>query len=360
MLKRIGWTLALVSIAACEAPNRIAPSWPGSYLVVLEKQDAQAAVIEPNSGWVKDRFATDAGPHEVVVSRNGEFAVTSNYGDGGTRGHTLTVIALLERRRESTIDLSPHERPHGIVFLDRRSTVLVTSETSSAVLEVSLRGLKVERTIPTGAQGSHMIALSLDHKRAYTTNVGSGTVSVLDIEKGELVKQIQVGSKPEGLDVASDGRIWVGLNDEARVVVIDPNSLAVTESIADLPLPIRVKVTFDGKLAVVSCAASNEIALIDTKTLQIVARIPMMKLDAGPTGAREGFTPGSSMPIGIVIDPQSKLAFVALNAADKVAVIDLEEHRVRGHFETGHGPDGMAFVFQLSDPRGSLLDGADF
>ncbi len=353
-------TLGLVLFAACATPNKIAPSNPGSYLIVLEKQDGKAAVIEPNSGCVKDRYDTDAGPHEVAVSGNGQYAVVTNYGDGGTQGHTLTVLDLLKRHRESTIELGPLERPHGIAFLDLRSTVLVTSESSDSVLEVSVQKMRVERRIATGAKGTHMLALSPDRKRAYTANVGSGTVSVLDLEKGVLVQQIEVGQKPEGIAVGRDGRIWVGLNDEAKVVVIDPSTLKVTDSVADLPFPIRVKLTYDGKLAVVSCAASGEVELIDAQTLKVVARIPMEKLDPAPMDTPDGMTAGSPVPVGIVIHPDSNLAFVALNAANKVAVIDLNERRVRGYYATGNGPDGMAWSYHLGDPNGNIFDGVDF
>jgi DNA-binding beta-propeller fold protein YncE len=347
-------------LAAC-ASDKVASEWPGSYLIVLEKEDGQAAVIEPNSGWVKDRYATDPGPHECAVSQNGQYAVTTNYG-AKTPGNTLTVIALLERKRETVIDISPHKRPHGIVFLDRRTTVLVTSETSDAVLEVSLNSLKVERTIPTGAKGSHMIALSPDRKRAYTANVWGGSVSVLDLEKGTLEKVIPIGEKPEGIDVGPDGRIWVGVNDEAKVVVVDPRTLEVTHTIDTLPLPIRVKVTYDGKLAVVSCATSDEVVLIDTAKHEIVARIALnagkpAPAAGGAEGPASGDANGPCAPVGIVIDPDSRLAFVAESAADRVAVIDLRERRVRGHFATGNHPDGLAWAFTRADPRGGTLDG---
>src|SRR5262245_11986867 len=105
----LAFTLAF---AACGNP-RIAPSPPSSYLVVLAKADATALVIEPNSGHVRDTFETGVGPHEVAVSRDGRYAVVSDYGDKEHEGHTLTVYNLVERRRERVIDLSPHVRPHG-------------------------------------------------------------------------------------------------------------------------------------------------------------------------------------------------------------------------------------------------------
>ena len=42
--------------------------------------------------------------------------------------------------------------------------------------------LKIVETIPTGQQESHMLAITHDGRRGYTSNVGAGTVSALDLE----------------------------------------------------------------------------------------------------------------------------------------------------------------------------------
>lgn len=348
-LATIACLLACV-LAACASSPRLADTWPGSHLVVLAKATGEALVIEPSDGSVRDRHETGSGPHEVAVSRTGEVAVVCNYGDGASAGHTLTVIDLVNRRVESLVDLAPHQRPHGIRFLDRRSTVLVTSETSRAVLEVDLASGKVVRTIPTGAEGSHMLALSPDGTRAYTANVVSGSVSVLDLESGTWVRTIPTGPQAEALDVAPDGSVWVGHNASGRVVVIDPVSLESKAVIEGLGFPIRLDVTPDGAHTIVSNAAAGELVVIDAHTYAIVARIELPRLDPVPAGTPPGFTPGSPVPVGLVIDPDSKLAFVSLAAADQVAVVDLVERRVRGQIDVPGGPDGLAWAFRRRVP----------
>ncbi|MBL8857237.1 MAG: beta-propeller fold lactonase family protein [Planctomycetes bacterium] len=343
----------LLFFPGCASAPKVAEVWPGSYLIVLEKDAAQAVVVEPNGGFVKHVFATETGPHEVCVSRNGQYAVIANYGDGTVRGHTLSVFDLVEERRERLIDLAPHERPHGIAFLDRRSTVLVTSETSNAVLEVDLRSGKVTRAIPTGAELSHMLALSPDKKRAYTSNAGSGSISVLDLEQGTLAHVVEMGTRPEAIDVAPNGEIWVGDNEENKVVVIDPVSLKVIAVIHDLRLPIRLAVAPDGSLVAVSCAATGEIALIDARTKNVATRIPLERSDAPSASLPPMFEPGSPVPVGILIDPDSRYAFVSLAAADRVAVIDLEERRVRTTIAAPGGPDGLAWAFRRAPPSRS-------
>jgi YVTN family beta-propeller protein len=341
----------IVLASACASTEKLTPTWPGSHLIVLEKEGARAVVVDPIGGIVKHVFPTETGPHEVAVSRNGEFAVVANYGDGPTKGHTLSVFNLVENHRERLIDLAPHERPHGIAFLDRRSTVLVTSETSGAVLEVDLRSGKVTRVMPTGAQTSHMLALSYDKKRVYTANIKSGTVSVIDVESGALVKQVPTGAEPEAIDVAPNGEIWVGHNADDKVVVIDPRTLEVVATIGDLRMPIRLAAAQNGEFVAVSCAASGELALIDAQSRTVTARIPFAKLDPPPQETPPGFDAGSPVPCGVVLEPDSLFAFVSLVAADKVAVVDIKERRVRGTIAAPGGPDGLAWAFRREAPR---------
>lgn len=339
--------LPLAALAlACSSTDHLTPTWPGSHLIVLEKNAARAVVVDPIGGIVKHVFATETGPHEVAVSRNGEYAVVANYGDGQTKGHTLSVYNLVERHRERFIDLAPHQRPHGIVFLDRRSTVLVTSETSDAVLEVAVLDGKLVRAIPTGAKGSHMIALSPDKKRAYTSNIFSGTVSVLDVESGTLVKQIATGQKPEALDVAPNGEIWVGHNEDDNVVVIDPKSLEIVATVPDLRLPIRLAAAPNGEFVVVSCAKSGDVAFVDTRERRVRSRIALPPRPEGSEPAGPGFDASSPVPVGILVEPDSKYVFVSLAAVDQVAVLDVAEQRVRGTIATPGGPDGLAWAFR--------------
>jgi DNA-binding beta-propeller fold protein YncE len=83
-----------------------------------------------------------------------------------------------------TISLGQYTRPHGVMFFPRdEKRVVVTSEATRNLVIVNLERGEVEGAIPTDAQGSHMVAITHDGKRAFTSNVGSGSVSELDLEK---------------------------------------------------------------------------------------------------------------------------------------------------------------------------------
>ena len=51
-----------------------------------------------------------------------------------------------------------------------------------------------------------MLAITRDGRRGYTSNVGSGTVSVLDLESRKVVTHIPVASKVQRISVSADDR----------------------------------------------------------------------------------------------------------------------------------------------------------
>jgi YVTN family beta-propeller protein len=331
-VRNVWAVLLLAALAACRSGSDLAPAPPGAYLLVLNKEDATIAVVQTTTGWTRDLAPTGQGPHEVAAADDGSIAVASNYG-GEEPGHTLSVYGFRERRVFDTIDLGPHTRPHGIVFLDHRTTVLVTSETSHAVLEVDVPGRKIVRAIDTGADGSHMVVFSPDRGRAYTANVGSGSVSELDLRAGKLLKTAPAGKGTEAIALAPDGReLWVGNRAEDTLAVLDAETLDERARIPCAKMPIRLAFTPDGSRVLATCSASDEVRVFDPRSRRELRTIAVPN------------APGSSTPVGLLVEPGGSYAFVACTAARRIAVIDLAKWAVTGTIATGNGPDGMAWA----------------
>ena len=64
----------------------------GGTLLIANKTDNTADLVDVDSGASVATLPTGSGPHEVAVSRDGRTAVISNYGHRGKPGSTLTVI----------------------------------------------------------------------------------------------------------------------------------------------------------------------------------------------------------------------------------------------------------------------------
>jgi DNA-binding beta-propeller fold protein YncE len=316
-------------------------------LIVLNKAAASASLIDLALGQEVARVATGVGPHEVIVSPDGRIAVVADYGDAQVAGSTLTLFDVATAKPVKTIDLAPHRRPHGIMWLGEEARVAVTSETSRALLLVDLDAGVVDAVIRTDQEASHMVAVAPACDLAFTANIGSGTISILDLVGESSLGNVKTGAGCEGIDVTPDGAfVWTANRAVDTVSVVDTLKRSVVATLPCPKFPIRAKVTPDGAQVLVSCAQSGDVALFDAKARTLVARIatslPRPAAAADQTTLGADFA-GSSVPIGILIHPDGKLAYVAHGNADLVSILDLAARRQVGTLATGKGPDGLGW-----------------
>ena len=314
-------------------------------LVVLNKSEATASLIDLESGEVRATLPTDFGPHEAATSPDGRLALVGNYGSREKPGSSLTVIDVPGAKVVKIIDLGEYQRPHGLLFLPDGRRALVTAEGNRALLLVDVEKGVVEKSFETDQDVSHMVEVALGGRMAFVANIGSGSVSVIDLEKGVVVRTIETGAGAEGITASVDGQeIWVTNRGSDTVSVIDAESLEILTQIPCASFPIRAKATPDGKHFLVSCARSADIAVLDAASRKEVRRIPQDLRAVDTVDRLFGDQFGeSSVPIGIVIHPDGRKAWVAHTNADVVVEIDLESWKIVRLLEAGREPDGMAY-----------------
>lgn len=310
-------------------------------LLVLNKADSTASFVDLGSGEVVATLPTGEGPHEVAVSADGTIAVAANYGTRAAAGGSLTVLDVAGARVVRTIDVGAGGRPHGIVFVERRRAV-VTVEGARALRVVDVERGAVEATIETGQEISHMVAVTPDGTRAFVANIGSGTVTAVDLRARRVLAQIRTGEGAEGIAVRPGGReVWVTNRAADTLSVLDTASLAVVARIPCASFPIRVAFTPDGERAIVTNARSADVAVVDADARKVISRMTAALGAAGGGGRLLAFE--GSTPIGVVVSPDGAHAFVAHANADAVADLDLETGQVRRTLRAGREPDGMGY-----------------
>ena len=101
----------------------------------------------------------------------------SNYGFGAY--HTLAVVDLVRDRALPSVDLGPLTGPHGLTFVGGRTwfTLPKARKRSAGTIR---RKKKWTGCSVQGRTRTHMIYVSPDQRHILTTNVSSGTLSMID------------------------------------------------------------------------------------------------------------------------------------------------------------------------------------
>lgn len=315
-------------------------------LIVANKAEATVSLVDLPEGKVVATLPVGTGPHEVAVSPGGRLALIANYGGPGPAGagSSLTLIDVPAAKVVKTIDLGEYRRPHGLVFLDERRA-LVTAEVNKALLEVDVEAGKVAGAVLTGQDVSHMVAVTPDGSRAFVANIGSGSMTAVDLKGKKHLKDVPTGNGAEGIAITPDGKqVWVTNRAADTVTVVDAASLEVLGSLPSAKFPIRAEATPDGKRVLVSNAQSGDLSVFTTADRKLERRVALELTAAKDTEGRLMTDFGaSSVPIGIEIAPDGKRAYVAHAGADQISIVDLEYWKRVGELTAGKEPDGMGY-----------------
>ena len=320
----------------------LGPAAPAATLVVANKAEASASLIDLGSGDVVATLATGEGPHEIGISPDGRFALITNYGNRERAGNSLTLVDIPAARVVKTIDLGEYRKPHGVEWLDSER-VAVTAETNKALIVVDVNRDKVVQAIGTDQDVSHMVALDPERGRAYTANIGSGSVTVVDLGTGARVSNVPTGEGAEGIAVPPSGRhIWVTNRAADTITILDAGTLEAAGEVVSKGFPIRA--TAAGDKVLVTRARAGDLAIYDAETFAemrtVTFDLKSMDVEERLFGDRFG---DSSVPIGVVVDAAGDLAWVAHANADVITEIDLDTGEIVRTLRAGREPDGMGF-----------------
>lgn len=303
-------------------------------LLVANKGDQTLAIVDPVAGCrIASVPVEGVTGHEVAASPDGRRAFVPIYGDAGvgrpgSDGNLLRVIDLTTRRVTGTVDFGKGVRPHCAVFGPKNGLLYVTTELEETVTVIDPRRLRIVGRIPTSQSESHMLAITRDGRRGYTSNVGPGTVSVLDLEKKKVLAVIPVSPKAQRISLSVDDR-WAFTADQTKpqLAVIDTATNGVRTRVEMPGFGYGTAATPDGHWLLVALSRINKIGVIDLDTMKLARTLDVPKA-----------------PQEVLVQPDGGAAYVSCDASRQVAVIDLKNWNVRKLIETGPGADGLAWA----------------
>jgi YVTN family beta-propeller protein len=248
----------------------------------------------------------DLGPKQISMSPDGtELWATELY---------IHRIAIVDTRRLRVKDVIkiPGEEPVEVVHRKDGGEVWVSILNRRKVLVFDARTRRVTHTIPVGWQPKG-IAFTPDERLAFVTNWKERSVTVVDVERKRPIRTLRVGRVPRGVSVTPDGKeAWVAGFVGRDIHIIDVDTLAVKEVIRDLKRdPRHLVFSPDGKTAYLACNRAGVVQVIDVATRTVKATV---KTGVG----------GRS----IILAHGGRYAYVANYFTRQVAVLDTRSLRV--------------------------------
>jgi YVTN family beta-propeller protein len=326
--------LGVIGRLAVPGGGKADPASGGPVLLVANKGERSLGIVDPAVGRLIASVAeNDNTGHEVAASPDGRTAYVPIYGNSGvgkpgTDGHTLLVVDIDTRKIVSNIDFGHGVRPHCPVFDSVNHVLYVTTEIDNAVAIIDPKTLKIVGSIPTGRPESHMLAISHDGEHGYTANVGSGTVSVIDLKERKLIQVVPISGAVQRISISPDDKLlFTADQTKPRLAVIDAanNKLKVW-----IPLPSNgygTAATPDGHWLAVALPAAKKVAIVDLGSMKVAKTVDV-----------------PAFPQAVLIPPDGKLAYVSCDADHKIAVLRVSDWTVEKLIDTGSGADGLAWA----------------
>lgn len=311
---------------------------PAQTLIVGNKVEHSISLIDLAKGREVIRLPTGRAPHEIAVSPDGRTAVAVSYREQGFAGDTLHLFDIPSGKPSGTIKLDGHRGLHGLKWIGRTNRLIATSEITRNVAVVDVAQGKLVASIDTGQDGSHMVALSPDGTRAFVANIGSGSFSAIDLTRNSKIRDVPVGRGAEAITVTPDGReIWVGANEDKKIVIFDARTLKRLAEIATAGVPIRTEVSPNGKQVAVSEPDLGRLSVYDRASRSRVATIDLGKA-------------GYQVPVTMLFSTDGRTLWVAATGSEAVAEVTTGIWQIRRRLGAGKGSDGLGYSRLSSRP----------
>ena len=303
-------------------------------LIAVDKIGNKIMFLDPSNYatlLVLDGFAPRV--HELTISPDHRSAFVPIYGDGkhGDNphpGHLIAKFDLIERRHVADFSTAPYLAPHGLRW-GREGALFCICENSGVVLQIDPDNGAILTQIEVGSKNAHRIEILPDGSKLYTENEEDPFCSVVDLARGQRIKDIPTPGGTAGIGLSLDGRTLV-LTDAgaANLLVVDTNldEIVKTIELAGLTKAAQIaRFSPDGKFLVVT-SHEEPLGVILTSDL---SEQKLVHLGKGP------------MDMGFHQDGRTVL--IANHDAGTLAVVDLGSGIVKRTIPAGEGVEILSF-----------------
>jgi YVTN family beta-propeller protein len=308
-------------------------------LYIVSKVSRDVQVFDLFTGKEIAEIPIDMLSHEAVTTIDKNSVVLTNY--GSTNGNTIKVVNTKTNELEKSVELHKNIRANGIAAYPEPNKVAVIDYVLNTLFVLNIETDSIEKQIQTKQNKSHLVVIHPQKLIAYVTNINSGSISVIDLNKNKVIKIINCGIGRKGIDITPDGsEIWVSNTKEDSIKIINTDSFEIVDILKTGDEPLKLKFSIDGKYCLVTNALEGTVSVYNQQSKKKIKTIYFH----GKTTIAERILYHTPRPVNILIHPNGLYAFISNSNANKVEVIDMKTFKVVSTIGTGDVPDALAFV----------------
>ena len=237
-----------------------------------------------------------------------------------SNSNSISIVDLATNAilRNITVDGTPHNIK---LSEDQLTLYILTSDRDSGtIFMLNTTSNELMNEIPTEVSVQD---IAVFNGTMYASDVRGGKVLVMNLN-GTLVDEIDVGSRPQYMEVRPDGQVLYVTRLGGPLSVVDLEQKIVIKEIDSGSMPHRLFFTNEGAILFVVNTGSDTLSVIDSRKLGVIKTIPV----------------GDS-PEYVALNPDETLAYVTNIDSNTVSIADAD--KVVNEIPVGNGPYGIAF-----------------
>ena len=233
-----------------EGPRGLAVTDDGKKLVVATKDNGSISIVDTATGEVVQKIEVGKNPECVRVSGNFAFVSSEPSSKGGP------PPAPGSKEAEEDDDDDEEKIPAKIIVVDLT------------------KGEKVKEI--TGGPETEGIEFSADGKQLVITNEADNTVTVHNIETGELIKTVHThehGDRPRGIKVSPDGNTYLATLEYGNKFMVMDKDFNVVKTVDTAETPYGVAFDSKGERIFVAANKAKLLQVFDAKTYEKIKEV---------------------------------------------------------------------------------------
>ena len=213
-----------------------------------------------------------------------------------------------------------------------KNRAYIVSDLSDELTVIDLDKLEIIKRIPTGGMNNHMAELNADFTKIFVDSSATNETIVLDAKSFAIENRIKIAGHPTHITLSPDGRLMAIMAEETnQVVLLDPDTQKLVKKLDGFSTPHFMRFAKDGNYGYVANIGGNRITRVDMQKLSVVDEISLDGFEGKLTTPDEGGFADAQ------IDHDGVL-YAAHSASGRVLAYDTNTAKKKPEIAVGNSP----------------------